>query len=506
MSGIACRLVGLLLVLVVCLGYVGAAMAPTTLADGVWLDAPVPWNTPGAAIQTAAPGAGDPGDWTHCLDEIRPPESSDDQAVVDAGWTLFSTYVVGWGVTANWGLADLDGMCRPLTYQVFVFVDGGFAGTISPAPMVNRSDGAAAELHILPGGGGLTATFNRYSPDDALCCPSRKTTVNYVIDRTPSGPVVQPAGSYTESLVPGDSGAPPDSKPRVRLDAPEGKIGAGEQFEILVEASDPDGLRVISWWASGDESLGSQRDLECHDNQTCLGTWSIQTDRAGDVTIYARAADTRGNLSDEAVANLRVRGDKPRVEVTATAEKVDTSEAFTVILRASDGDGLDKIWWWASEAADPDLRKTREISCKGNTECTHAWEVSTTRTGKIVIQARARDKLGNQSDTATFEMSSFNTDPTVDLDLRDTRVNAGDRVRFTVEANDIDGVEYIRVRAVGPDGTVVYSQDVDCKLRERCRQSFDPRFDAVGTVRIRAKAKDRFGKESDDVEKTVRVR
>ena len=46
------------------------------------------------------------------------------------------------------GLAAYDGMCRPLGYQSFVFVDGVFAGTVSPEPMNSRTTGAATDVNL----------------------------------------------------------------------------------------------------------------------------------------------------------------------------------------------------------------------------------------------------------------------------------------------------------------------------------------------------------------------
>src|SRR5918995_476956 len=83
----------------------------------------VPAPPPGAAL--------DP----RCAHVARTPETAADGQVAAAGWTPFGTYIGGWGVQIVRGLTGVDGMCRPLQYQEFVFVDGMFAGTVSPAPM-----------------------------------------------------------------------------------------------------------------------------------------------------------------------------------------------------------------------------------------------------------------------------------------------------------------------------------------------------------------------------------
>lgn len=153
-----------------------------------WLDGALPsWNSPGMPIPTAPTieGNTDP----RCTDRERPAETQEDDALIGNGWRLFLPYQRGWGVTLIPALASYDGMCRPLGYQYFVFVDGIFAGTIAPEPMNSRTDGAASEVNLWYKDQ-LGAEFLRYKPDDPLCCPSDTSSVNYRIDQTADGPVV----------------------------------------------------------------------------------------------------------------------------------------------------------------------------------------------------------------------------------------------------------------------------------------------------------------------------
>ena len=81
-------------------------------------------------------------------------------------------------------------MCRPVTYNLFVFVGGRFAGVLSPTSMASRLDSSSGVVRLpLPA---ITAEFARYTGTDALCCPSSRVTVRYRIDRTAAGPVVAP--------------------------------------------------------------------------------------------------------------------------------------------------------------------------------------------------------------------------------------------------------------------------------------------------------------------------
>ena len=82
-------------------------------------------------------------------------------------------------------------MCRPLGYQSFVFVDGVFAGTIAPEPMNSRTDGAASDVKLWYADQ-VSAEYLRYAPDDPLCCPSSTDSVQFTIEDTPQGPVLNP--------------------------------------------------------------------------------------------------------------------------------------------------------------------------------------------------------------------------------------------------------------------------------------------------------------------------
>ena len=113
--------------------------SPAWAQDETWLDGDLAsWNTPGMAIPAAPTIDGNPD--PRCVERERPAETAEDDALIAEGWHLFLPYQRGWGVTLISGLASYDGMCRPLGYQSFVFVDGVFAGTVSPEPMNSRTD------------------------------------------------------------------------------------------------------------------------------------------------------------------------------------------------------------------------------------------------------------------------------------------------------------------------------------------------------------------------------
>ena len=168
-------------------------------ADGAWLDEQPPrqWNTPGADVPEAPPfdpeGKVDP----RCL-EIgqRPPETDEDREVVKAGWRLVGGFQGGWGKRVITGTSGFDGMCRPLGFQIFVFQNGLFAGTISPVLMDSRSDGSILRVQI-ESEHRLFVTFARYAEQDPLCCPSRSTFAHYEIDPTRGVPLLILVSTFT---------------------------------------------------------------------------------------------------------------------------------------------------------------------------------------------------------------------------------------------------------------------------------------------------------------------
>ena len=164
--------------------------SPILAQDETWLDGDLAsWNTPGMAIPTAPTIDDDPE--PQCAERERPAETEEDDALIAKGWRLFLPYQRGWGVTLISGLASYDAMCRPLGYQSFVFVDGVFAGTISPEPMNSRTTGAASDVNLWYADQ-VSAEYLRYAPDDPLCCASSTDSVTFTIADTPDGPVLNP--------------------------------------------------------------------------------------------------------------------------------------------------------------------------------------------------------------------------------------------------------------------------------------------------------------------------
>jgi hypothetical protein len=191
-------------ILTILSGLVGlVSPAPTVAQQGGWLDQQplVNWNRPGMPIPTpqpVTPGGlqSTPTDWPpQCFSQLRHAETPEDHQLMAKGWYLAQPYQAGYGIKVIPAQASFDGMCRPWGYNYFVFVDGVFAGTIAPEPMNSRLDGSATSVSFFGPSERMFATFQRYTPQDPLCCPSAQTTVQYSIQLSP--PLIIPESAST---------------------------------------------------------------------------------------------------------------------------------------------------------------------------------------------------------------------------------------------------------------------------------------------------------------------
>ncbi len=177
-------------------GFVCQAPAPRTA--GSWLDGPLaPWNAPASPVPRASLDEPLTDLVARCRLDV--PTSTDaERAVGAAGWIpflLFDREMREHGLEIIGGMTGADGMCRPLGFNAFVFVNGRFAGTLSPVPMSSRTDGVLGAVRSVDAET-VAAEFSRYANDDALCCPSRRMSVRYRVAHD-DAPAVAPADVRT---------------------------------------------------------------------------------------------------------------------------------------------------------------------------------------------------------------------------------------------------------------------------------------------------------------------
>lgn len=188
-------------------GCAATASAPSPMGGaspaargGFWLDRlPAGWNAAGGAIPPAPRIDADPPDTPRCPGLVRSAATAAERAVVAAGWWLIGPAQDLDDLVVLRGGAAVDGMCRPLGYQGFVFVEGRFAGTLSPVAMNARTDGAE-RLIIVASHRRLLVEYSRYRPIDPLCCPSAIAVVTFDIDRHVLGPVAVPVRTTTTAI------------------------------------------------------------------------------------------------------------------------------------------------------------------------------------------------------------------------------------------------------------------------------------------------------------------
>ncbi len=157
--------------------FVGAV---SVSAQTSWLDRPIRnWNNSSAVPRAPRGGSID----AQCRETIRTPESLADRALTRSGWSLFGASQNYGSITVINAMSGADGMCRPTGFNTFVFSGSRFLGTISPTNMDSRTDGSLIQA-TLWSGDNLVAEFNRYTSNDALCCPSQQSTVMYKVSST----------------------------------------------------------------------------------------------------------------------------------------------------------------------------------------------------------------------------------------------------------------------------------------------------------------------------------
>ena len=173
---------------------IGAVFAQTP--ETSWLDRPLSnWNTPGRAVPRATPKHETIPQITKRCSLPALQKTSGEKELAAAGWLpfhMFDREIVLHDVEIVGGLTGADGMCRPVDFNVFVFVNGRLAGTLSPAVMASRTDSSISGGVRLGADGAIAADFSRYAFEDPLCCPSKRVTVAYRIDRSATPPVVVP--------------------------------------------------------------------------------------------------------------------------------------------------------------------------------------------------------------------------------------------------------------------------------------------------------------------------
>lgn len=173
--------VRLLVVAIAIISHFAKATAQPVEPPPSWLDSQlVNWNRQGNDLPQLprAVRTGESPLVSRCRDQVRQPAVAAEKAVVKLGWTLYGPAQIFAGARVFTAMAGVDGMCRPLGYQAFVYVEGRYAGTLSPVPMNSRTDGALTTIRLVSATR-IVGEFARYRDADPLCCPWSLSMVTY---------------------------------------------------------------------------------------------------------------------------------------------------------------------------------------------------------------------------------------------------------------------------------------------------------------------------------------
>jgi hypothetical protein len=171
----------------------GAALAGQSAKN--WLDRPLTnWNKPAETVPRGVPAGESVAEMAIRCDLRVRRGTAAEGILADNGWLPFlhvDREIIQGDVEIVGGMADADGMCHPLKFNVFVFVGGQLAGTLSPVLMSSRTDGSIGAVRLATDET-IAAEFARYKEADPLCCPSSRVSVQYRIDRKGAQSVVVP--------------------------------------------------------------------------------------------------------------------------------------------------------------------------------------------------------------------------------------------------------------------------------------------------------------------------
>ena len=191
-NGIGARMMLLAILLV-------AAGAGVHGIAGHWLDRPLAsWNAPGVEIPVASSDAVTRDALVRRCALTPRQTTTGEQALFAAGWIPqlhLDRELVDEETEIVAGFDSATDDCLPSGLNLFVFVGGRFAGTLSPDLTRPGTDGAIGAVRI--SGDRVAVEFARYTPADTECCPSSRVRVTFEIERSGAAPTVVPVSLRT---------------------------------------------------------------------------------------------------------------------------------------------------------------------------------------------------------------------------------------------------------------------------------------------------------------------
>ena len=169
-----------------------AASSSRAQSPAGWLDRPLAqWNQSGAALASPPSGAESSAALARrCRSNAMKGSTID--ALSKAGWVPFlhqDRSITRDDIEIVGGMSAASAGCEATVFNLFVFVAGNYAGTISPTSMTAARDGVVGAVRLTRADA-LTAEFARYTPKDTECCPSSRVRVSYRIERSGGRPLL----------------------------------------------------------------------------------------------------------------------------------------------------------------------------------------------------------------------------------------------------------------------------------------------------------------------------
>jgi hypothetical protein len=169
------------------------AAATLSAQTGAWLGQPMTaWNQPAGAVPASGIGISSQAALERRCGSASAGTAVSSDALRRASWVTYrhlDQSLEKGDVEVIGGMTGATPGCEPTLFNLFVFVGGRFAGTVSPTRMMPSRDGAAGAVRIISDDT-MTVEFARYTDGDPDCCPSSRVRVNYRIERKGAGPTL----------------------------------------------------------------------------------------------------------------------------------------------------------------------------------------------------------------------------------------------------------------------------------------------------------------------------
>jgi hypothetical protein len=283
---------------------------------------------------------------------------------------------------------------------------------------------------------------------------------------------------------------PPDTTPpTVSIASPTSGNVSGT-VTISANASDNIGVNRVDFYVNG-KYIGADATTPFQ------ASWNTTTSPNGTATLYAKAFDAQGNLSQSATVTVNVSNGSsdttpPTVSISSPTGG-NVSGTVTVSANASDNVGVSRVDFYVKGVL---------VGTDAAAPFQYAWNTTALANGSATLYAKAFDAAGNSTQSATVTVNVSNapppdtTPPTVSISSP-TGGNVSGTVTVSANASDNVGVSrvdfYVKGVLVGTDATNPF------------QYAWNTTALANGAATLYAKAFDAAGNSTQSATVTVNV-